>query len=68
MSKVYKKITLIGTSTESYEEAIRTAIHRAEETIEELQWYEVDEFRGGISDQGAIEFQAVIVAAFHLKE
>lgn len=68
MSKVYKKITLVGASTESYEEAIRAAISRAEETIEELQWYEVDELRGGISDDGDIEFQAVIVAAFHLKE
>jgi len=67
MGDVYKKITLIGTSSESYEDAISTAIHRAEETLEDLKWFEVDELRGGISDDGDIEFQAVIVAAFHLK-
>ncbi|MBS1270887.1 MAG: Dodecin [Candidatus Marinimicrobia bacterium] len=67
MAGVYKKITLIGTSTESYEVAIKNALHRAEETIENLDWYEVDEFRGGISDSGDVEYQAVIDAAFKLK-
>jgi len=67
MSGVYKKITLIGTSTESYEEAIKNALNRAEETIENLDWFEVDEFRGGISEGGKVEYQAVIEAAFKLK-
>jgi len=67
MSDVYKKITLIGTSKESYEKAINQAIHRAEETIQDLQWFEVDEFRGGIDEKGVVEYQAVINAAFKLK-
>jgi len=67
MSAVYKKITLIGTSTESYEEAIKSALNRAEETIENLNWYEVDELRGGLSENNTIEFQAVVKAAFKLK-
>jgi len=67
MSDVYKKITLIGTSKESYEQAINQAIHRAEETIQDLQSFEVDEFRGGIDEKGAVEYQAVINAAFKLK-
>ena len=67
MSGVYKKVTLIGTSDESYELAIKNALHRAEETIENLEWFEVDELRGGIGDAGKIEYQAVIEAAFKLK-
>ncbi len=67
MSGVYKKITLVGTSTESYESAVKAAIHRAEETLEDLQWFEVRELRGGIDSHGDIEFQSVIEAAFKLK-
>lgn len=67
MSAVYKKITLIGTSSESYEEAIKTALKRAETTIENLEWFEVDELRGGLSDNNTVEFQAVVKAAFKLK-
>ena len=67
MAGVYKKVTLIGTSDESYELAIKNALHRAEETIENLEWFEVDEFRGGIGDGGQVEYQAVIEAAFKLK-
>ncbi len=67
MSAVYKKITLIGTSTNSYEEAIKNALHRAGETIENLNWFEVDELRGGLAENHTIEFQAVVKAAFKLK-
>ncbi|MCF7804634.1 MAG: dodecin family protein [Candidatus Marinimicrobia bacterium] len=67
MSGVYKKINLVGTSTDSYEEAIATAINRAEQTLNDLEWFEVEEFRGGISADGDLEYQAVIRAAFKLK-
>ncbi len=68
MSGVYKKITLVGTSQESYEDAIERAIHRAEETLKNLQWFEVEEFRGGIDDEGNIEYQAILNAAFRLRK
>ena len=67
MSGVYKKINLVGTSTESYEDAIQKAINRAEQTLSDLEWFEVEEFRGGISSDGDLEYQAVIRAAFKLK-
>lgn len=68
MSGVYKKITLVGTSDETYERAIKNAIDRAEDSLEDLQWFEVDELRGGINKDGSLEYQAVIQAAFELKE
>ena len=68
MSGVYKKISLIGTSSESYEQAIKNAIDRAKQTLVALQWFEVEEFRGGINGNGELEYQAVIQAAFELKE
>ena len=38
---VFKKITLIGRSTENFEGAVENAVTRAEETIENLMWVSV---------------------------
>ncbi len=68
MDKVYKKITLIGTSTESFEKAIENAVERASETLRHLDWFEVKELRGRISDGRVSEFQAVIEVGFRLAD
>ena len=62
---VYKKISVTGTSTDSYEKAIETAIKKASESLRGLSWFEVKEFRGGIRD-GALEYQATIEVAFKI--
>ncbi len=40
---VFKKITLIGTSSESFDKAADDAIERAEATLDNLKWVEVEE-------------------------
>lgn len=40
---VHKKITLIGESNESFEDATRDAVNRAKKTIKNIDWIEVDE-------------------------
>lgn len=62
----YKSIELIGRSSESYEAAIDSAIARASETMRNLQYFEVTEFRGRIDD-GNIQYQARIDAWFELE-
>ncbi len=63
--RVYKMIELVGTSEKSYEDAIEGAIHKAEGSLEDLAWWEVDELRGGISG-GSIEYQVRLRVAFKL--
>jgi dodecin len=65
-TRVYKKIELVGTSNNSFEDAIRNAISRAGETLSDLSWFEVKEFRGGLRN-GEIEYQAVILLSFEVK-
>ncbi|MCG6947928.1 MAG: dodecin family protein [Acidobacteria bacterium] len=60
---VFKKITVTGCSTNSYEQAIQAAIEKASESLHGLSWFEVKELRGGIRD-GALEYQATIDVAF----
>jgi flavin-binding protein dodecin len=62
---VFKKITVTGCSTDSYERAIETAVEKASESLRGLAWFEVTEFRGGIRD-GALEYQATIEVAFKI--
>ena len=67
MSKTYKKITLVGTSEKSYEDAIQSAIADAGETVRNLNWFEVVELRGRIEDGKAAEFQATIQIGFKIE-
>jgi hypothetical protein len=44
----YKVIELVGSSSESIQDAMDGAIARAAETIQNLDWFEVKEIRGNI--------------------
>lgn len=57
---VYKKIELVGSSTNSVEDAINNAIAKASETTHSLRWFEVGEIRGHI-EGGAVEHYQVTV-------
>ena len=63
-NKVFKKITVTGCSTESYEKAIEVAVEKASESLRGVAWFEVTEFRGGLGGDGAIEWQATVEVAF----
>lgn len=66
-ARVYKKVEVIGTSTQSVEDAIQQAVNRAKESLERLSWFEVQEVRGHINDDGKVaEYQVVLKIAFEL--
>jgi flavin-binding protein dodecin len=58
MSKVYKYIELVGTSVNSYNEAITNAISSAKNEHHNVKWFEVTEHRGYVSNDGVAYFQA----------
>jgi flavin-binding protein dodecin len=65
---VFKKITLIGTSGENFEEAVDDAIQRAEMTIDNVQWVEVVEQSVQVGGLNAREYQVEAEIAFELEE
>ena len=67
MSKAYKLIEIVGVSTTSYEDAIRSAISLAQKTLSGVSWFEVTDFRGGIRGE-EVEYQATVKMGFRLKE
>lgn len=67
MSQVFKSLELVGTSGTSFEEAVRTAVKRAGETIRDLQWMEVVEQRGYIKGGEVNEYQVKVRVWFALE-
>jgi flavin-binding protein dodecin len=62
--KVYKKIRVVGCSSESYEKAIQLAVAKAGESVHGMAWFEVVEQRGALSDGKVVEYQVTVDVAF----
>ncbi len=63
----YKSIELVGTSSESYADATRSAVRRAARTMRRLKWFEVKEARGLIEGEEVSEFQVRLEVWFELE-
>ncbi|MDJ0359094.1 dodecin [Rhodococcus sp. H29-C3] len=64
---IYRMTEIVGTSTESSDDAIRKAISRANSTLNHLDWFEVVETRGHIEDGAIAHFQVLIKVGFKLE-
>ena len=65
---VYKKIQLVGSSPDSIEDAVKTALAKASKTIRNMRWFEVVETRGHIEDGKIGHWQVTIEVGFTLEE
>lgn len=61
---VYKIIEVVGSSTESIEDAVQTAVHEASQSLRKLRWFEVVETRGHIEDGVVAHWQVTIKLGF----
>lgn len=57
MTTVYKKIEVVGTSTESFAKAAQGAVEKASRSLHGLNWFEVTEMRGRIDGGKISEYQ-----------
>jgi flavin-binding protein dodecin len=63
---VYKTIELVGSSKVSADEAVRSAIARASETVRQLRWFQVTDTRGHIEDGRIAHWQVTVKVGFTL--
>ena len=66
-STIYRKTEVVGTSTVGFDDCVRRAIDRAQKTLRNVQWFEVKEQRGRITDTG-IEYQVSVEIGFALED
>ena len=64
----YKVTEIVGTSTDSVQQAIRNGIGRAAQTIRNLDWFEVTEIRGHIEGGEVAHFQVGMKVGFRLDD
>jgi hypothetical protein len=65
---VYKIVELVGSSPDSIEDAIKSAIARAHQTLRNLRWFEVVETRGHIENGEVHHYQVTLKVGFTLED
>jgi len=65
---VYKLVELVGSSAVSSDDAIRNAVECAAKTLRHIDWFEVTETRGHVTDGKVAHFQVTLKVGFRLEE
>ena len=65
---VYRLSEIVGSSTTGVDEAIRTAIRKAAQTVRNIEWFEVKEVRGQVVDGEVAYFQVTMKVGFRVDD
>jgi dodecin len=65
--KVFKGVEIVGTSDQSFSQAIEVAVARARQTLRDLSWFVVEEMRGGLQNN-QLEYQVTLRVFFRLDD
>jgi flavin-binding protein dodecin len=64
----YRITELVGTSPDGIEQAIRSGIARANQTLRHIDWFQVTEIRGYIRDGELDHYQVGMKLGFRLED
>jgi flavin-binding protein dodecin len=64
----YRLSEIVGTSSESIEQAVRNGLRRASQTIRNLDWFEVTQVRGTVEDGQVGWFQVAMKVGFRVDD
>ena len=64
---VYKTIELTGSSPTGIEDAVNTAIAKANDSVRNMQWFEVIETRGHVVGGKVAHWQVTVKVGFTLE-
>jgi dodecin len=67
-NKIYKLVEIVGTSEESFAKAVSAGVERASETLRHLDWFEVTELRGRVSNGKVSQYQVKMKVGFRLDD
>lgn len=65
---VYGMLELTGSSTDSIEHAVRTALSKAGETTKHMDWFEVVQTRGEIKKNDVAFWQVTIKIGYRIAD
>jgi len=65
---VYRVTEVVGSSTTSVDDAIRTAVRKAAETVRNIEWFETTEVRGHVENGDVAHFQVTLKLGFRVDD
>ena len=65
---VYRLSEIVGSSETSMDEAIRTAVRRAAQTVRNIEWFQTQEIRGHVVEGDVQHFQVTLKIGFRVDE
>ena len=63
---VYRLTEVVGSSQSSVDDAVRTAVRKAAETVRNIEWFEAREIRGQVVDGDVAYFQVTVKLGFRV--
>ncbi|MCH9816786.1 MAG: dodecin family protein [Actinomycetia bacterium] len=67
-SRTYALTEIVGTSPDGIDQAIHNGIARAQKTVRHVDWFEVSQIRGYVSDDGTDHFQVTMKLGYRLED
>jgi flavin-binding protein dodecin len=64
---VYRLSEIVGSSPTSVDDAIRTAISKAAQTVRNIEWFQTEEVRGQVVDGEVAYFQVRLKVGFRVE-
>ncbi|MEK8169150.1 dodecin [Streptomyces sp. M19] len=64
----YRVTEIVGSSPDSIEDAVRSAVDRASRTLRNLDWFEVGQVRGYLENGRVAHYQVGLKVGFRLEE
>jgi hypothetical protein len=64
--RIYKLVEIVGTSPESFAKAVAAGVERAAQTLRHVDWFEVTEMRGRVTDGKVSQYQVKMKVGFRL--
>jgi dodecin len=65
---VYRLDEIVGSSTTSIDDAVRTAIRKAAQTVRHIEWFQTSEIRGYVVDGDVAHFQVTLKIGFRVED
>ncbi len=65
---VYRLTEVVGSSPTSVDDAIRTAVRKAAETVRNIEWFQTEEVRGQVVDGDVAYFQVTVKLGFRVDD
>ena len=64
---VYRITEVVGSSSESVDQAIRAGLARVSRTVRNVEWFEASDIRGKVEDGEIDAFQVTLKVGFRLE-